>query len=168
MFCTQCANEVEAHAKFCSKCGTALAPARAEQRSSLHDMNIHVTVLGWIYVGSAILMGITGMMVVFASQLVIRLPIPWPPEVPPGVVPFIGSMVVFAGLMILAISAGVAAAGVGLLQYRNWGRVLAVILAVFLLFKFPIGTAISIYTFWVLFSDAGRNHYKSRSALANT
>ena len=93
-------------------------------------MNMHVTVLGWIYVGSAILMGITGMMGVFASQLVIRLPIPWPPEVPPGVVPFIGSMVVFAGLMILTLSAGVAAAGVGLLQYRNWGRILAVIMAV--------------------------------------
>ena len=166
MFCTQCANEVEAHAKFCSKCGSPLAPVQAQQKPH-HDMNMHVNVLAWIYIGSAILMGITGMVIIFASQLITRLPIPWPPEFPPAMVPFIGSVVVFVGLMSLALAGGVAAAGIGLLQYRNWGRILAVIMAVILLFKFPVGTAVAVYTFWVLFSEEGRNHYKTRSALAN-
>jgi hypothetical protein len=161
MFCSQCSNEVESHAQFCSKCGHALTVA-----SRHHDMSMHVNVLGWIYVGCSILMGILSMIVIFASQLITRLPIPWPPEVPPGVVPFIGSMVVFAGLMMLLMAAGIAAAGIGLLQYRNWGRVLAAIMAVLLVFKIPFGTAIAIYTFWVLFSEEGRVHYKTHSAAA--
>ena len=62
------------------------------------------------------------------------------------------------------MAGAIAAAGIGLLQYRNWGRILAAIMAVFLVLKIPVGTAIAIYTFWVLFSEEGRNHYKTRSA----
>ncbi len=43
-------------------------------------------------------------------------------------------------------------AGIGLLKFRNWARILAIILAFFGLFNIPIGTALSIYTFWVLFN----------------
>jgi hypothetical protein len=160
MFCTQCANEVEEHARFCSKCGHELVPVQAKHTPQ-HDMNMHVNVLGWLYIGCAVLMGIAGLFIMFASQLVTRLPIPWPPEVPPGVVPLIGSIVVFAGLVSLVLAGGIAAAGIGLLQYRNWGRILAAIMAVFLIFKFPVGTAIAVYTFWVLFSEEGRQHFKT-------
>ena len=83
-------------------------------------------------------------------------------------VPFIGSLVVLVGLVNLALAGGVAAAGIGLLQYRNWGRISAVIMAAVLAFWFPVGTAIAVYTFWVLFSQEGRNHFKTRSAVANT
>jgi hypothetical protein len=167
MFCTQCGNEVEAQARFCSKCGHPFGSASAATAvQSQHDMNMHVNVLGWIYIGCAILTGILSIVMIFASQVVTRFPIPWPPEVPPGTVPFIGSIVVFAGLMTMVMAGAIAATGIGLLQYRNWGRILAVIMAVFLAFEFPIGTAIAAYTFWVLFSEEGRVHYKTRSAHA--
>jgi hypothetical protein len=130
-------------------------------------MNLHITILSWLFIGHAILMGFAGMVIIFASQLVRRLPIPWPPEFPPAMVPLISSMVVVAGFAILALAAGVAAAGIGLLQYRNWGRTLAIIMAVFLLFHFPIGTAFAIYAFWVLFSQEGQEHYRNRSIPAN-
>jgi hypothetical protein len=52
-------------------------------------------------------------------------------------------------------------------QYRSWGRMLAIIMAVLLLFHFPIGTAFAIYAFWVLFSQEGQEHYQNRSAPAN-
>ena len=121
--------------------------------------------LGWIYIGIAILIGVGGMVMMFVSQLVTRLPIPWPPEMPPDLVPFLGSMVVLAGVICFAMAAGVAAAGIGLLQYQNWGRILAVIMASSLIFWFPVGTAMAVYTFWVLFSEQGRNHYKARSSV---
>jgi len=127
-------------------------------------MTMHVNILAWIYIGSGILTGVVGFVMLFASRLITTLPIPWPPEMPPSVVPFIGSIVVFAGLATIALAGGIAAAGVGLLQYRNWGRILATIMAVFLIFKFPVGTAIAVYTFWVLFSQEGATHYKARSA----
>lgn len=165
MFCSQCGNEVEQQAKFCSKCGHELS-STVIRRNHHHDMNMHVNVLGWIYIGTAVLTGILGLVIIFASQVITRVPIPWPPEVPPAIVPLIGSMVVIGGLAMMVLAGAVAAAGFGLLQYTNWGRVLAVIMAAFLALKFPVGTAIAIYAFWVLFSEEGRDHYKTRSALA--
>ena len=165
MFCTQCGNEVEQHARFCSKCGRELSPILGEPKAH-HDMNLHITILSWLFIGHAILMGFVGMVVIFASQLVRRLPIPWPPDFPEAMVPFIGSVIVIVGFAILALAAGVAAAGIGLLQYRSWGRVLAIVMAVLLLFHFPIGTAFAIYAFWVLFSPEGQNHYGNHSAPA--
>ena len=81
---------------------------------------------------------------------------------------FIAWITTMVGMGAMALAAGVAAAGVGLLQYRTWARVLAVIMAVFMLFHFPIGTAIAAYAFWVLFSQEGQEYYKARSASTMT
>ncbi len=40
--------------------------------------------------------------------------------------------------------------GWSLLTRRTWGRVLAIVAAVLVLFKFPFGTALGVYTLWVL------------------
>ena len=40
--------------------------------------------------------------------------------------------------------------GLGLLRVRGWGRTLALIAAVLALFKFPLGTALGVYTLWIL------------------
>ena len=125
---------------------------------------MHIHILGWLFISCAVLVGIVGMVMIFAGQLIEHLPIVWPAEFPFGVVNLAGSLAVVAGLAILAIAAGVAAAGIGLLQYRSWGRVLAIVMSVLFLFKFPFGTAIAIYAFWVLFSEEGREHYQTLAA----
>jgi hypothetical protein len=40
--------------------------------------------------------------------------------------------------------------GFSLLRRRPWGRVLGIVVAILSLLKFPIGTALGIYTLWVL------------------
>lgn len=45
-------------------------------------------------------------------------------------------------------------AGWGLLQHRSWGRLLALVLALLNVFKFPWGTILAAYTFWVLTDDS--------------
>ena len=40
--------------------------------------------------------------------------------------------------------------GYALIQGKSWARYLVMFLAVFNLFDFPVGTFISVYTFWVL------------------
>ena len=162
MYCRQCGNEVEQHARFCSKCGCELASAQVQQKPQ-HDMNMHINILGWLFISCAVLVGIVGMVMIFAGQLIGHLPIVWPAEFPFGVVHLAGSLAVIAGLATLATAAGVAAAGIGLLQYRSWGRILA-IMSILILFKFPLGTAIAIYAFWVLFSEEGREHYQTLAA----
>lgn len=41
-------------------------------------------------------------------------------------------------------------AGYSLLTRKPWARMLAIVLAILALFKFPLGTALGIYTLWVL------------------
>ena len=77
---------------------------------------------------------------------------------------FAGWISAVIGLTTLALAAGVTAAGAGLLQYRSWARVLSIIMSIFLLFKFPVGTAIGVYGLWVLFSQEGQEYYKARAA----
>jgi hypothetical protein len=43
------------------------------------------------------------------------------------------------------------AAGWGLLTYRPWARPLDIALSVFDLFSIPIGTAVGVYSLWVMF-----------------
>ena len=174
MFCTQCGNEVEAHARFCSKCGQDVtqslgvasqppAVPPAVPRKTEHDMNMHVTILGWLLIGSGILTAIGGTIVFFAGIVFRNVAFPVPHDMPPGLPPLIARLASVIGFGILALAAGTVAAGVGLLQYRDWARVGAIIVAVLLIFHFPIGTAVAVYAFWVLFSQEGQRYYKSRS-----
>ena len=47
-------------------------------------------------------------------------------------------------------------AGWGLLQHKSWARILAIILGIINLVFFPIGTALGIYTLWVMFNDEAK------------
>ena len=61
-----------------------------------------------------------------------------------------------AGTVMLVMALPNLLCGIGLL--RNWGGwviILAVILGVFNLFKFPWGTAIALYTFWIAYRLSG-------------
>ncbi len=40
--------------------------------------------------------------------------------------------------------------GIGLLKYQGWARILVLILSFLDLLNFPIGTAVGIYSIWVL------------------
>jgi hypothetical protein len=46
-------------------------------------------------------------------------------------------------------------AGIGLLKLRPWARILQIVLAIFGLLCFPLGTAFGIYALWVLLSAEG-------------
>jgi hypothetical protein len=41
-------------------------------------------------------------------------------------------------------------AGIGLLKLRPWGRIVAIIVGVLHILSFPLGTALGVYTLWVL------------------
>ncbi len=53
------------------------------------------------------------------------------------------------GVMIVTTLPGLIG-GIGLLNRQPWARILLLVLSVFELISFPIGTAIGIYTLWVL------------------
>jgi O-antigen/teichoic acid export membrane protein len=58
------------------------------------------------------------------------------------------AVVVAAVILVLSIPGIIA--GYGLLRFQNWARILTMVLAVLDLFNIPIGTAVGIYSLWVL------------------
>ena len=59
---------------------------------------------------------------------------------------------VLCGLLLL-LSIPNFIAGFGLLKRREWARILAIVLGIIHLVGFPVGTAIGIYTLYILFND---------------
>jgi hypothetical protein len=51
-------------------------------------------------------------------------------------------------------------AGIGLMQHRPWGRILALIVGGISLIDIPLGTALGVYTIWVLMDDDVRRVFE--------
>ncbi len=54
-------------------------------------------------------------------------------------------------------------AGIGLLKFRPWARILGLILAALSLVEFPIGTAFGVYVLWALIHDDTVQLFKPES-----
>lgn len=60
---------------------------------------------------------------------------------------------IFVGAVIVLTSLPGIIGGIGVLGYRRWARIVLLIVGAISLFSFPLGTALGIYTFWVLLND---------------
>ncbi len=107
-------------------------------------MKTHIELLAWINIVSgvlAILVGLFVFAVLIGSGLISG---DWRAM---GILSVI-AVTVTAFMLVLAAPSIVA--GIGLLKRKEWARILTLILACLAVFNFPIGTAIAVYTFWVL------------------
>jgi len=59
----------------------------------------------------------------------------------------------FVAVLLGLLSIPTIITGIGLQRFRPWARVIALVLAVFKILSFPIGTAVGVYAFWVLLND---------------
>ncbi len=64
-------------------------------------------------------------------------------------------MIVCVLITVLAIPGIIA--GIGLLKMKSWARIVAIIVGCLNLLHFPFGTALGVYTLWVLLNDESRN-----------
>jgi hypothetical protein len=107
-------------------------------------MDTHVKVLGWLYIISGILSLLIAAIVilaVFGGGLI---------SGDRTAIAITGIVAAVVGGLILIISAPGVVAGVGLLGYHPWARILSLVLGVLNLPGFPFGTLLGIYTLWVL------------------
>jgi len=70
-------------------------------------------------------------------------------------VPILGGIGGVAFLIIAVLSLPGLIAGLGLLRYRSWARILTLILSAIDLLNVPFGTALGLYSLWVLLSTEG-------------
>ena len=84
-----------------------------------------------------------------------------PPNPPPVV--FILFMSLFMLVIWGSMTVPAIIAGYGLLKRKKWAKVWAIISAVVAASNVPFGTVVTIYTFWFLFSDPGKQLYEQNT-----
>ena len=161
MFCNACGNSMPDDARFCAKCGkpvTGVTPAVVATKTRLAK---HLSTLALLWIIYSLLRLFAGGAVLFAGSMFIghSMMFGWPFThffFLPGLITAIGIGVLVLGALGLA-------AGWGLWQREPWARIVALILGVLALLHFPLGTALGIYTLWVLLPNDAAAEYASHA-----
>jgi hypothetical protein len=117
-------------------------------------MDTHVKVVGWLWIAN----GVLAILMVVLGLIIANLNIPSAQD----------SILVTSGVLCCFVPAIAAdfAAGLGLLQYKSWARILAIILGIINLILFPIGTALGIYTLIIMFNEEAKALFNGELAPA--
>lgn len=157
MFCNDCGSQLSADQQFCSKCGKTVGAEGMAARQSRVRQNIYALGIIWIiYSVFRLLMLIPA--TVFFSRFA-RLP--FFADMPMGFHGMLGSLVGFFVILTVIKSVAGMILGVGLLHRAPWARPLALVLGVFALIHPLLGTALGIYTLWVLLPQNSGQEYES-------
>jgi len=78
-----------------------------------------------------------------------------------GVLGVIGAIVFF---VVLILSLPGLIAGIGLLKFRPWGRILGIVISALDLIHVPFGTALGVYGLWVLLSNETEALFRNPNA----
>ena len=120
------------------------------------DMKMHVKVLGWLYIilgalgllaAGIVILAVAGGGLISGDRTAIT-------------VTFIVAAVV-GGIIILLSAPGVIA-GIGMLAFKPWARILGLILGILNLPGFPLGTILGLYSLYVLLDDETSHLFNAR------
>jgi hypothetical protein len=166
MFCNNCGASIQPGQNFCSKCGKQLAagvspPPQEPGVSSVSSplppirsrIEKHTKILAILWLAISIFGLARGFGIFFGGSIAMHF-IPFPMR------PFVWPIAGMIGIFLLAAAVGGALAGWGLLNYRPWARTLALIMGVISLIHVPLGTALGIYTLWVLLPAESEREYR--------
>jgi hypothetical protein len=168
MFCNQCGARLQPGVTYCTHCGKAVgAPGTQAQAAPVAAVPLppaaagrvtkHRNVLGVLWIvagvitlpGAMVLMGISSMRYGYFG---------WGSPFG-GMPPFLAPLFGFIGICLLAFSVLSIITGAGLLSAQSWARMLAIVLGIVRLINIPLGTALGIYTLWVLLPEQSNLEY---------
>lgn len=156
MFCSRCGGPLAPGQAFCPQCGlpvgAAVPPMPPVPNLAFQVENyrgkIRVLAIVWfVYAGLSLLIGLAGL--TFARHLFWGGFGPWMNGANPPVWIF-PAILRFAWGALVVRTALASVAAWGLLEHERWGRIVAIIAAILSLIKFPLGTAMGIWTLVVL------------------
>jgi len=158
MYCTTCGNPITAEQAVCIRCGHATTVGNMQ--GGINRVSQHYRTLGIlqiIYSGLHVIGGLAILMVAkFVFGGVIGMTEPRAPM-------FVQPLLTFVGLCLLAVSAIGLIGGIGLLNREPWARSVTLVAGFIELLHLPLGTALGIYTIWVLLSSGSEEEYRQMS-----
>lgn len=180
MYCDGCGTPFDSGTRFCSACGKQLAtgpathvatarPAPVAAASADGRVRRNITLLAALWLAN----GVLRLMEVSAATAFGRMIFPswgwgnfsgWP-------FGGWGSLDSLAWKGLLFGTIFLAVFGVihlilawSLFQRESWARVLGIVIGCLALLRFPFGTALGIYTLWVLLPETSRREYDAMAA----
>ncbi len=159
MFCDRCGANLQGSQNFCPNCGKPVGTASTPLMPAPSRVAGHVRLLAILWLAMAAFRLVPALILLSIFRRGIGF---WPPDVPM----FVHGLLQMIGLIFLA-SAGVAILiGWGLLERRPWARMLAIIFGFLSLMEVPFGTALGIYTLWVLLPAQSEEEYRRTARAA--
>jgi hypothetical protein len=182
MYCNGCGAQFTAGAQFCTKCGKAViggaaagsgeAYARqAPTRAGEGRVRRHLNVLVVLWAINGILRLVSGAIVmtfgtVFLPFLRGGRGVGWPISGGWGIDSFWGRTVFSVGMALAVFGVLYLALAWGLRERESWARMLGVVMGFVALVRFPpgLGTALGVYTLWVLLPEESAAEYNQISS----
>jgi hypothetical protein len=119
-------------------------------------METNIKVLGWLYIILGIL-GVVGGLIALGIILTVGILVP-----DQGALPILFAVGLFIGGVMALLSVPGIVVGIGLMRFRPWARVLALVLGVLNVVNFPLGTVLGIYTFASLLTPDAEWSFRGR------
>jgi hypothetical protein len=162
MFCDGCGNAVQAGQAFCSKCGKQILGPVMVARPVQGRVQSHLHLLGILWLAVSALNAVGGVVLLLLGTTFFphlhEFAGKDSNQVPVG---FLTALMTTLGVLVLAKAAAGFITGYGLMQHQSWARIAALVLAFIALFNIPFGTAIGVYTMWVLLPGNSQQEYEA-------
>jgi hypothetical protein len=159
MFCHACGAQVQPGYRHCVACGAALGGVQAAGAAPAPSRVAgHIRTLGivWIVVSALRILPMLGLH--WFRHYAVGYGYNWP--FPGGlrghflgILGLIGAIWALSGVVGLVV-------GWGLLTWQPWARILAIVFGCIALIHIPFGTALGIYTLWVLLPAESEREYR--------
>ncbi len=164
VYCANCGAKLEEDQSFCSACGkqTGTPPPAGPAPSALGRVTRHLQIVAILWVVYSLLRIIGGLGALFFGSL--RPLFSTMNHMPFGFGGWLLPWMTFVGFVSLVYATAGIAAGLGLFERKQWARILALVVSILALIQFPVGTALGIYSLWVLLPLESREQYQRMSA----
>ena len=158
MFCDSCGTQLAGAANFCPTCGrnfgarpvAAAPPPPIVQPQGRVAGHVKTLAILWLVRSGLRLLPGLFLTSFFGRNWPFLDVIPWPVH---GILRAVGTVFIVGALIGIIL-------GWGLWERRPWARTLAIVLGILALFDFPLGTALGIYTLWVMGSSNAGMEYR--------
>jgi hypothetical protein len=167
MFCNQCGAQLQGEEPRCGRCGKPALGLVELRHSRVRE---HVRLVGILWMAYSALHVVIGVGIMMMAQIMLGRVFGHMVHTgdgsPPEVTVWLRPVFTLIAWLILAKAAAGFFAGWGLLRREGWARTVALVMGFLALLSVPVGTALGVYTLWVLLPSQSDEEYKALAQAA--